>query len=125
MCVYYPVIGQNLRRAREEAELTQRKLAGYLGCSATHYGRIERGEKPVTLHALAAAGQVLNVPVGALLKGAIEGEEFAEQPSLTARCIAKTVALCADGCSTQAVMLMLTLCREVARIDKDRVGFVE
>ncbi len=73
MSVSFKVIGQNLRSARKACRLSQAQAAEKLGMSLLHYGRLERGERNASLPQLAAAAEVLRVPLSALLEGCISG----------------------------------------------------
>ena len=55
MYVSYKVIGRHIRDARKAKGLTQEQFAERLGLSTLHYGRLERGNRRVSLEQLARA----------------------------------------------------------------------
>lgn len=75
MYVSFNIIGRNIRRARKAAHLTQEQAAELVGLSALHYGRIERGQRQVSLKQLARIGTALGVPLEALLADCILDRE--------------------------------------------------
>ncbi len=64
---------RNLRAARTAANLTQKQLSDQLGISLMHYGRIERGERPVSLSQLGRIADYLDVSALDLLAGCFPG----------------------------------------------------
>ncbi len=70
---HLPLI-RNLRAARTAANLTQKELAGHLGISLLHYGRIERGERAVSLSQLGRIADLLGVCAFDLLEGCFPGK---------------------------------------------------
>ncbi len=60
-------LGQNIRRLRREAGLTQEELASRAGLSANYVGEIERGERNPGALALFAVARALDVRPAALL----------------------------------------------------------
>lgn len=71
MVISFDIIGQNIRRARRAAHLTQEQAAEKVELSTLQYGRIERGQKQVSLTQLAKIGTALNTPFETLLAGCI------------------------------------------------------
>ncbi len=69
---HLPMI-RNLRAARTAANLTQKQLSDQLGISLMHYGRIERGERPVSLSQLGRIADLLGVCAFDLLEGCFPG----------------------------------------------------
>ena len=67
MYVSFNIIGRNIKQARKAAHLTQEQAAERVGLSALHYGRIERGQRQVSLKQLARIGTALGTPFEALL----------------------------------------------------------
>ena len=122
MLVSYKTIGRNIRAARTQAGLTQEQTAERLKISQLHFGRLERGERPASLEQLAQIAQVLDVPTASLLSGCVMGENFSLPISSDARHLSQAVAEAANGCSPKARRLMLALCQEVARSDKQDAG---
>jgi len=63
----YKEFGQGLRRARKEAELTQKELAERVGLTRTSITNIERGSQHIALHQLFQLASVLGQEPAALL----------------------------------------------------------
>ena len=99
--------GRGLRKARVEAELTQRELASRVGLARTSITNIERGTQPVSLHHLFVLSSAVGVRPEALLPdervtladlvpaGALESFQADEQDFAT-RVLSKTTAV-TDG----------------------------
>jgi len=60
-------IGKNLKKAREDKELTQEELAEKAGLSANYYAKIERGEINTTIDTLRKIAKALGVKSSDLL----------------------------------------------------------
>lgn len=61
-------MGERIQIAREEQHLTQRELAGAVGCTPQHISAIERGVKAPTLETFVAIAAELRVPADVLLQ---------------------------------------------------------
>ena len=118
MLVSYKVIGRNIRQARAKAGLTQEQTAERLKISQLHFGRLERGERPVSLEHLARIAKVLGVPTASLLTGCTLEEVFATPADESTAACASAFAHLAGSCSPKARKLMLTVCREIAESDR-------
>ena len=74
------LLGQNIRRLREEKGLSQEEFAGLAEIDRAYYGGIERGERNVAALNLIKIANALNVEVGRLfptlsaLRRTIKGE---------------------------------------------------
>jgi len=77
MAIRYKTIGAKIRERRKALGLTQERIAEYIGVSDIHYGRIERGDRAVSLELLERIAETLDVQVTELLTGAF--------PDLTAK----------------------------------------
>jgi transcriptional regulator with XRE-family HTH domain len=55
------IIGQNIRRRRKLAKLSQEKLAEKADLHPVYFGQVERGEQAVSVHALVRIAKVLRV----------------------------------------------------------------
>ena len=109
MLVSFKAIGRNIRAARTALDITQEEAADRLKISQLHFGRLERGERPISLEMLAQI---------ALLNGCMIGEDFSQRPSRGSESLGQSVAAIANGCSSASQRLMLELCRVVAQSDK-------
>lgn len=99
MYVSFSVIGRNIRRARKAAHLTQEQADEKIGLSTLHYGRIERGQRQVSLKQLARIGTALGTPFEALLADCILDQEN----------VASVLEEAADqpkGCAEYALILL-------------------
>ena len=63
-------VGLAVRARRKEKGLSQEGLADQAGIERSHMGKIERGERNVTLLNLVRIGRALNCPVWELLRQA-------------------------------------------------------
>lgn len=71
MTIAYKTIGSNIRRARKALNLTQAQTAEKLGVSLLHYGRLERGDRKISLDQLARIADVLQVSFNDLIHHAV------------------------------------------------------
>lgn len=60
------IIGENIKKYREKAGLTQAELAEKVGIGTASVSRIERGEKRMRLETLHAFADTLEISVGLL-----------------------------------------------------------
>ena len=111
MLVSFKAIGRNIRAARTALDITQEEAADRLKISQLHFGRLERGERPISLEMLAQIASVLDVSLSALLNGCMIGEDFSQRPSRGSESLGQSVAAIANGCSSASQRLMLELCR--------------
>ena len=118
MIVSYKTIGNNIRSARKEANLTQEQIAEKLKMSQLHFGRLERGERPASLEQIAQIASVLHVPLASLLNGCAMEESFATQPDDNAQALGKSISKLANGCSGKTRRLMYALCLAAAENEK-------
>lgn len=65
-----PLIGNAIRRARKSAKMSQEALALRSGIDRSHMGRIERGERNLTILNLARICTALEINPSDLLIGA-------------------------------------------------------
>lgn len=121
MPVEYKVIGRQIRAARVQKQMTQEAVAEAIEMSCAHYGKIERGERPINLHRLSQLSALLDTPLEALIEGAAvtDTDTSISRTNLTdhAEFLAamKTIS---KGCSEASLRLMLRLCATVAEEDK-------
>ena len=60
------MLGQQIRRLREEKNLSQEEFAGLAGIDRAYYGGIERGERNVAAINIIKIANALSVEVGEL-----------------------------------------------------------
>lgn len=65
-------IGRNLKRIREEKNITQRKLSEYMNCSEVHISNLEREMANPSMKMLINIANSLNVPLGEIMSGKSE-----------------------------------------------------
>ena len=118
MRISYTTIGRNIRAARQRAGLTQEALAEKLKISHLHFGRLERGERPISLELLAQMAQTLSVGIDTLLSGCIAGGDVQLEPSDDAQALGQSIAELATGCSLRTRKLMLAVCKSIAESEK-------
>ena len=75
MALDYNVIGQRIKKARLERELTQEKLAEKLDVSIAFLSRVERGNSRISLKRLNQVCDVLGVTEGDILNGVSENSK--------------------------------------------------
>lgn len=61
------LLGQNVRKARKEKNMSQEKLALMCGLDRSYMGRIERGEVNITVEKLYDVAKILQVSPQELL----------------------------------------------------------
>ena len=118
MEVSYKTIGQNIRRARLKIGLTQEKASQQLGVSTMHWGRIERGERPIKLDRLCAIANVLHVKLSTLLSGCVLDDDFDESAEIEDIVFGQMMIQIAKKCSPKTRNLMLKICRNIAEAEK-------
>lgn len=111
MPVLYEALSRNIKTARKKAKHTQEHTAELLGMSTMNYGRLERGQRKVSLEQLSKMAEVFGCSVFHLLDGAFPVEIstiFDERsPSIFSE---KVTAIMAD-CSTEEQELIYEICR--------------
>jgi transcriptional regulator with XRE-family HTH domain len=63
------IIGGAIRHFREQAGLTQEKLAEKVDLNWKYIGEVERGEKIISIEALLRIAKVVKVPAGDFFRG--------------------------------------------------------
>ena len=69
MALDYNVIGEKLKKARNNKKITQEKLAEQLDVSIAFLSRIERGSSHINLKRLSQICEILGVSEGYILNG--------------------------------------------------------
>ena len=70
MALDYTIIGERLKKARLEKNLTQEQLAEQIDVSIAFLSRIERGNSQINLKRLSQVCEILGVSEGYILNGA-------------------------------------------------------
>ncbi len=63
----YSALGERIRKARKQKNLTQEQLAEACDLSTAHIGHIERGTRALSIESLITISEVLNVSTDYLL----------------------------------------------------------
>lgn len=117
MQISYKAIGRNIRSARKSAGFTQQKAAERLGISTLHYGRLERGERAISLSQASDIALLFHIPLLNLLDGMAQG--IALTPTtIDSRRIGMIIDFLAAGCSDNARTMMIDVCTLIAQHDK-------
>jgi len=61
------ILGETIRKFRKQAKISQEKLAEKANFHPVYLGKIERGEKWISLHALLRIADSLRVPLSQLV----------------------------------------------------------
>ena len=69
MALDYTIIGERLKKARLEKNLTQEQLAEQIDVSIAFLSRVERGHSQINLKRLAQISKALDVPLEKLVTG--------------------------------------------------------
>ena len=109
MAISAKILGERLKRIREQMDYSQEKIAELIGMSTFHLGRIENGKKNVYLHKLALWCDVLDVPIEEILSGAV----LPENPTYN-----RQFGEIAQGCSEETICAMLDICRRIAEVEQ-------
>lgn len=75
MALDYNIIGERLKKARTENNLTQEKLAEKLDVSIAFLSRIERGSSHISLKRLSQICDILGISEGSILNGSSNNSE--------------------------------------------------
>jgi transcriptional regulator with XRE-family HTH domain len=63
------VVGNRIKRIREQAGLTQEDMAGCFGITQSNYGRLEKDDERITVTRLKTLASILEVSTDYLLHG--------------------------------------------------------
>lgn len=118
MTVSYKTIGRNIREARISVGLTQKEASELLHISTLHWGRFERGERPISLDRLALIAETLNVKVSTLLCGAIPDDCFYLVPPEKSAALGKAIAQLSANCSDKTIRLIFNVSKLLIEADK-------
>lgn len=75
---FYKPVADNIRQAREKANLTQKMLAGAIGLSRAAIANIESGRQQILLHTLYDIAEACNTDPVKLLPPKITNDQYDE-----------------------------------------------
>jgi len=116
MGISFTTIGRNIRRARKHQGFTQERFAEMMGISVLHYGRLERGERCVSLLQLEKIADILNLSIDELLLGCTDS--IPKRITKEKRNLGLIIQFLSAGCSEKACSLMIDVCQAIAVNDK-------
>lgn len=93
--------------------IKQHEIAIQLGYEPANYGKIERGDRPMSLSVLAEICLILEVPLEEMLKGCLIGGNWKDTPQISCEKpdIGRAFQLLLDGKPRKTVDLALALCQ--------------
>jgi len=106
----YVLLGKNIKKYRQLAEMTQEQLAEAAGCSDRHIGQIETGKNIPSLAKTVKIANALNVSVDRLLYGDWENRVdyfIKELVSLT------------DGFESENKLIAIKMVKAIVSVMKD------
>ena len=110
MAIDYSVIGERLKRARKEKQLTQEQLSEKLDVSIAFLSRIERGSSQINLKRLTQICEILDVSEGEILNGV---------SSKSGKYLDSEFANLLKKCSPNKQRLIYDIARVIAKQDND------
>jgi len=116
MSISFTAIGRNIRCARKLSGYTQEQFAELIGISVLHYGRLERGDRSVSLTQLEKIANLLNTSLEDLLWGSTDS--LPKTISKEKRNLGLIIQFLSAGCSEGACNLMIDVCHAIAVNDK-------
>lgn len=109
----YQIIGSNLRAARIRQKQTQKEVAIKINTTVGYYGRVERGVAKPNLERLVELCEVLEVPIEAILHGAVSTVyPRLNVPPTDEQFISKMSKIC-EYASKETKAMILRVCREI------------
>ena len=75
MAIEYKVIGSHIHAARKQKKMTQEAVAEALGVSLNHFGKVERGDRPINLQRLSQLSLLLEIPLETLVEGSVIADD--------------------------------------------------
>lgn len=109
----YEHLYERIKMYRKEKNIKQHEIAIQLGYEPANYGKIGRGDRPMSLSVLAEICLILEVPLEEMLKGCLIGGNWKDAPQISCEKpdIGRAFQLLLDGKPRKTVDLALALCQ--------------
>lgn len=114
MAVCQKVIGRNIRELRTQMGLTQEEAAEKMRVSTIHYGRLERGERAISLRCLEDAARLFGVPIMQILCGAFPDDILVVNREQETDDFARRINHLSHSLTQKEQAVVLALCRIMA-----------
>ena len=110
-------LGENLRRIRLNAHITQRVLSEQIGYQTPeHWSRVESGRRRSPLHMLDRFCELLNVSYEEVLRGATEARIRSDAEHERAGSYEEKFAAIIADCPPDVVEGILSVCEQIAHL---------
>ena len=113
--ISYKILGQNMKKIRIAAGLTQQKTAELIGISQLHYGRLERGERRTSIEHIEGIAKALSVSAEDLFIGCFD---LHREPNFEHEDITELVnefAFLLLNCTPPERKLCFDICQRISR----------
>ncbi len=114
--VSYIILGRHIRAARKRQHLTQEQVAEMMKVSVAHYGRLERGEREISLDRLGEVSIILKSPIEELLSGCVSAAGIIAQSARDST-FAVQMERYSQCCTEETLARMLRICDVLAAED--------
>lgn len=113
----YRAIGNHLRTARNQLDLTQGQVAERAHISQNYYGEIERGDATPSIDVLILICDALHLPVPEAFRGVVIPKEGGVNHLLTDEEFLAFFATMNETVSVEKKAIMIGVCRLIASLD--------
>ena len=117
------ILCQNIRSARKKAGLTQQQAADLVGLSLLHYGRLERGDRNISLSHLENMANAFNVSPYALLDGCFPAPQLNTPVDQQAGYQTEKLYSIIRQCTPEEQILCFDLCERIARGNRTHISY--
>lgn len=119
----YMTIGNHLRIARNQLNLTQEQVADRASISLNHYSAIERGEAKPSIDSLILICDALHLPVPEVFRGVVTMKGDWENHIMTDEEFLAFYATMNETVSIKKKTVMIGVCRLIASLDERSDGY--